>query len=330
MLRPPKISAILILFTLLPKWAGAAPLDTPEVQAFITDMVSQHGFDAVLLRNTLSAAEFRPGILDLMARPGESKPWPSYLALFLKPEVVEAGVRFWNEHAAVLRRARRQFGVPEEIVVAILGVETRYGANAGRTPILDALFTLAFNYPRRADFFKSELEQFLLLGREEGLEVKSLRGSYAGAIGLPQFMPSSYRRYAIDFNGDGRRDLISSKEDVVGSVALYLKAHGWRADTPVAIRALGDELRMSEVIATGAKPQLTIKQFNAMGILGESTLADEEIAQLIMLSLPQGKEYWLALDNFRALLKYNQSTFYAMAVYQLSEALRRARYSNSH
>lgn len=327
MLRHPKISAILILVTLLPIFAAAAPADTPEVEVFIAEMVTRYGFDTVELQATLSAAEFRPAILDLMARPGESKPWPSYQALFLKQEVVEAGVRFWNEHAAVLRRARRQFGVPEEIVVAILGVETRYGANTGRTPVLDALFTLAFNYPRRADFFKSELEQFLLLGREEGLDVKSLRGSYAGAIGLPQFMPSSYRRYAIDFNGDGRRNLVSSKEDVIGSVALYLKAHGWQVDAPVAVRALGDELRMSEIIATGTKPQLTTKQFNLLGIRGEVVLADEEVAQLIMFPLHSGNEYWLALDNFRVLLKYNQSTFYAMAVYQLSESVRRARYS---
>ena len=321
-----QICATLILLSgLQPAW-GADFTARPEVQAFIGEMALTHGFDPLELRNIFSAVQRRPNIIELMSRPGESKPWDSYLSQFLRPVVTETGLRFWDENAAALRRARREFGVPEEVVIAILGVETRYGASMGRVFILEALTTLAFDYPRRADFFRSELEHLLLLGREEDLAIATLRGSYAGAIGLPQFMPSSYRRYAVDYNRDGKRDLIGSKSDAIGSVAHYLKMHGWLAEKPIVVRAFGDEIRMREIIASGTKPQLSFEQFRALNIQTQEKVSDADKAHLVMLNPQSGVEFWLALDNFRAILSYNQSSYYAMAVFKLSEALRQARY----
>lgn len=326
MLRLAQICATLVLTCNLQTATGVDLTERPEVQAFISEMAQAHGFDPLELKSIFSAAQLRPSIIELISRPGESKPWDSYLAQFLRPTIVETGVRFWEENAAALRRARREFGVPEEVVVAILGVETRFGASTGRVSILDALTTLAFDYPRRADFFRSELEHFLLLGREEGLAISAIRGSYAGAIGLPQFMPSSYRRYALDYNRDGKRDLLTSKSDAIGSVAHYLKMHGWRAERPVIVRASGDEIRMRDIVASGTKPQLSLEQFRALNIRPQGKIADSDKAHLLMLTPQSGVEFWLALDNFRAILSYNQSSYYAMAVFKLSEALRQARY----
>ncbi len=327
MLRLGQISATLLLAWNMQVAMSVELIRRPEVQAFIGEMVAAHGFDSLELRNTLSSSQLRPNIIELISRPGEAKPWESYQAQFLRPSVIEAGVRFWDENAAALRRARREFGVPEEVTVAILGVETRYGASIGRVSVLDALTTLAFNYPRRADFFRGELEHFLILAREEGLDVSAARGSYAGAMGIPQFMPSSYRRYAVDHNHDGKRDLISSKTDAIGSVAHYLKVHGWHPERPIILRAAGDEIRMRDIVESQAKPQLTMEQFRALNVRAEGKIKDTDKAHLVMFTSPLGAEFWLALDNFRAILSYNQSSYYAMAVFKLSEALRQARYS---
>ena len=326
MLRLAQICATLVFISGLQPAQGTDLTARPEVQAFIGEMALTHGFEPLELKNIFSAVQLRPNIIELMSRPGESKPWDSYLSQFLRPTVIETGLRFWDENAATLRRARREFGVPEEVVVAILGVETRYGASMGRVLVLDALTTLAFDYPRRADFFRGELEHLLLLGREEDLAITTLRGSYAGAIGLPQFMPSSYRRYAVDYNRDGKRDLIGSKPDAIGSVAHYLKMHGWLAEKPIVVRAGGDEIRMRDIVASGTKPQLSFEQFRALNIRPQGKVRDADKAHLVMLNSQSGVEFWLALDNFRAILSYNQSSYYAMAVFKLSEALRQARY----
>ena len=210
----------------------------PELKLFIDAMASKHGFDAAALETLFARATHQPRIIKAMSKATKRKPWDDYRPMFVNPARVEGGVRFWNEHSEVLAKARREFGVPEELIISILGIETHYGKNTGSFRVLDALTTLAFDYPPRADFFSSELEQYLLLTREEEVVgAFNARGSYAGAMGIAQFMPGSYRYFAVDFDGDGRRDLFQNVDDAIGSVANYLKRHGWLAGEPLVVRA---------------------------------------------------------------------------------------------
>jgi membrane-bound lytic murein transglycosylase B len=240
------------------------------------------------------------------------------------------GVTFWNNHAEKLERARKEYGLPEEIVTAVIGVETIYGAQTGKYRVLDALVTLAFDYPRRSEFFREELEQYLLLMREQGADVLKLKGSYAGAIGIPQFMPSSYRRYAVDFDGDNRKELLQSPADAIGSVANYLKMFGWEQGQPVAVRAQISSERYQEALAAGIKPSLTLsqmKQFGVTPLVGLSDLGGERMAALFVLEGKDGPEYWLGFNNFYVITRYNRSTYYAMSVWQLAEEIHAARNS---
>jgi len=209
----------------------------PQVEVFIGEMVDKHAFDRESLQRLFTTVKFQPAIIQAISRPISSTPWHQYRPLFVNPKRVAGGVVFWNSHFATLAQAHKDFGVPEEIVAGVIGVETIYGTQTGKHRVLDALTTLAFDYPRRAEFFRSELENYLLLAREQGVDAanfKGSRGSYAGAIGIPQFMPSSYRRYALDFDNDGKTDLSGSTADAIGSVANYLKVHGWEEGGPVA------------------------------------------------------------------------------------------------
>src|SRR5690349_7739425 len=205
----------------------------PEIETFVGEMVDRHGFNQAELENIFSMAQFQPAIIDAISRPATSRPWYEFRTIFVNPKRIAGGVAFWDSHAETLERARRDFGIPEEIITAVIGVETFYGAQAGKHRVLDALTTLAFGYPKRAGFFRDELEQYLLLGRDQKADVLNIKGSYAGAIGIPQFMPSSYRRYAVDYDNDGRVDLSGSTADAIGSVANYLKSYGWETEQAV-------------------------------------------------------------------------------------------------
>ncbi|AFL75673.1 lytic murein transglycosylase B [Thiocystis violascens] len=298
--------------------------DRAGVQRFIAAMTERHGFDPVALQALLDTARYRQAIVDAMNRPYEGKPWRDYRALFLTPERIDAGVAFWRDHAETLARAETAFGVAPEIVVAILGVETSYGRNLGAHRALDALATLSFSYPKRADFFRGELESFLLLSREERLDPGKILGSYAGALGKPQFISSSYRAYAVDFDGDGRRDLWQSDPDVIGSVANYFKLHGWRTGEPVAFPAeltagLPDGVEIAE--KTPLKPNRTAGDWRDAGIDWRASTAPSTPAALIRLAGPTD-EYWIGLENFYVITRYNHSNLYAMAVLQLSEKIR--------
>jgi membrane-bound lytic murein transglycosylase B len=297
----------------------------PQVQVFIDRMVSEHGFERDELITVLDNAERREDILELMRKPAEKRlQWFEYRKIFLTQSRIDGGVSFWKENAELLKQAAETFGVDPQIIVAIIGVETRYGGNTGRHRVLDALATLAFDYPPRSQFFTGELEQYLILTREEDIDILTTTGSYAGAMGYGQFIPSSYRHYAIDFDEDGKRDLWTSKADIIGSVANYFKAHGWTAGTPVAVLAdvQGDDYQT--VLDIGYKPNTVLDAMRHDGITPRTPLPDELLAALIAFEQENGPEYWLGFNNFYAITRYNHSPLYAMAVYQLSEEIRDA------
>jgi membrane-bound lytic murein transglycosylase B len=303
----------------------------PQVQIFIDRMVSEHGFKRDELIAVLDNAERREDILELMRKPAEKRlQWFEYRKIFLTQSRIDGGVSFWKENADLLKQASEVFGVDPQIIVAIIGVETRYGSNTGRHRVLDALATLAFDYPPRSKFFTSELEQYLILAQEEDIDIRTTTGSYAGAMGYGQFIPSSYRNYAVDFDEDGKRDLWTNKADIIGSVANYFKAHGWTTGAPVAVLAdvQGDDYQT--VLDIGYKPNTVLHAMRHDGITPRTPLPDDLLAALIAFQQENGPEYWLGFNNFYTITRYNHSPLYAMAVYQLSEEIHDAYETSRH
>jgi membrane-bound lytic murein transglycosylase B len=296
----------------------------PRVQAFIRRLADKDGFDPTYLNAVFSQVERQQWIVDFVNRPrtaGPSGPtgaWTRYRAKFLTPDNIDNGVAFWHAHEAALQRAYAQYGVPPEYVVSILGVETRYGGYVGKYRVMDALTTLAFDYPRRADYFAGELESFLIMARDEGFDPFQPVGSYAGAMGLGQFMPSSFHRYAVDFDGDGKRNLWDP-EDAIGSVANYFAKNGWHRGELVAVRAdvQGSAARAMKADFTTSYP---LDVLSARGI--RSSLNGHRDVSLLRLDARGGYEYWLGLENFYVITRYNHSTYYAMAVHQLAQSIR--------
>lgn len=301
--------------------------ENEEAQTFIGQMQAQHGFDAETLQRQFQTIRANAAVLRAIrpaAVPEQQRSWQRYRDRFLNARRINGGVAFWRANEATLVRAEALFGVPREIIVAIIGVETEYGRNTGRFGIFEALATLAFEYPPRAAFFRNELEQFLLLARENDTDPLTYRGSYAGAIGIPQFMPSSQRRFAVDFDSDERIDLRGSETDAIGSVARFLALHGWQPNAPVALPAAvtGDT---EALIAAGIKPTRTLHALRQQGVVALNADAASETrpAALIDLATPDTPtEYWVGFDNFYVITRYNRSSFYAMAVFQLARALR--------
>ena len=327
-------SALLAAFSVLALGCSALPMAAPlrpEVNVFIADMVERHGFEQAELTRIFRKAQFQPVIIRAISQPVTARPWHEYRPLFVNERRTSGGVTFWNSHAATLQQARKEYGVPEEIVAAVIGVETIYGTQTGKHRVLDALVTLAFDYPRRAEFFRGELEQYLLLTREQGTDALQLRGSYAGAIGIPQFMPSSYRRYAIDFDGDGKKELLHSPTDAIGSVANYLKVFGWEAGQTAVVRAQVSGEGYQEALAAGIKPGFTLAQMKQLGVtpLETTDIPHDRLVALFVLEGKDGPEYWLGFNNFYVITRYNRSTYYAMSVLQLAEEIRAARNSGS-
>ncbi|MGH8703779.1 MAG: lytic murein transglycosylase B, partial [Burkholderiales bacterium] len=300
----------------------------PEVRAFVRELVQRHGFIEKELLYLFSRARRLPAVLKAVEPPppGRGRSWEAYRATFVNERHVQAGLDFWRTHAAPLARAQREYGVADEIIVAILGVETFYGRNTGRWRVADALATLAFDYPPRAEFFRQELESYLLFARETGLDVFSVQGSYAGAIGIPQFMPGSYRKYAVDFDGDGVRDLRANPADAIGSVANFLKQHGWRSGELIVLPARVSGSAHRAMIEAGVEPQFKLAQLRQFGVEARTNLALETAVALIDLETPQAPtEYRLGLHNFYVLTRYNRSAFYAAAVHDLAQELRARR-----
>ena len=297
----------------------------PEVESFIGEMVERHGFEQAELNNIFGTVQFQASIITTISQPATSRPWYEYRPLFINPKRISGGVHFWNSHGAALERARKEFGIPEEIIVAVIGVETMYGTQTGKHRVLDALTTLAFDYPKRASFFRDELEHYLLLGRERSADLLSIKGSYAGAIGIPQFMPSSYRRHAVDFDNDGRVDLSGSAADAIGSVANYLKNYGWETGQTIALPVLvnGDNYRTA--LFAGQKPSYTAEEMRKLGIIARPDFPAGHHATLIELENAGSNEYWIGFNNFYVITRYNRSVHYAMSVLQLAEQIRSAR-----
>ena len=300
--------------------------DNADVQVFIDEMVERHQFPREQLVELFDQASRRDDILEAIARPAEkTKPWYEYRKIFLKPDRISGGVDFWKDNAAILERAADHFEVDPAIIVAIIGVETRYGKHTGSYRVIDALSTLAFAYPPRSKFFRSELEQFLVLTREEDVDVRDVKGSYAGAMGYGQFIPSSYRNYAVDFSGDGKRNLWNDLDDIIGSVANYFHRHGWKLNQAVCARVTEgkplDNFSVSEKLKPG---KTTAGDYKARGVVTTPALATKLPVALLELEQAEGPEYWLTGNNFYVITRYNRSPLYAMAVYQLSEAIRDA------
>lgn len=303
---------------------SAGPELRPAVEAFVVEMAQRHGFDAGQLRALMAQARTQETILEAMAKPSTGRPWFEYRPLYVNPQRVAAGLKFWSENAAVVARASRTYGVPEEIIVATIGVETLYGRNTGKFRVLDALYTLAFDYPPRAEYFRSELEQFLLLAHEQQIDPTRPRGSYAGAMGIAQFMPSSYRRYAVDFDRSGRADL-AREADAIGSVANYMSEFGWEPDGLVAVPADASGEQMEEFISKGWKPAVSVETLARAGITSRATVPGETAAALLRLQGESRPLYFLGFNNFYVITRYNRSVNYAMSVHELARALKDAR-----
>ncbi|MDP2761759.1 MAG: lytic murein transglycosylase B [Sideroxyarcus sp.] len=314
---------IFTLFPLLFIAISVQAAELPGIPAFIDEMVVRHQFKRAELERVFHRAEQRPDVIEAISQPATLKPWPEYRANFVNRERIEGGLKFWKKNEKVLARAQREFGVAAEYIVAIIGVETLYGRNTGSFRTLDALTTLAFAYPRRADFFRAELEQFLLLAREQDFNLLEINASYAGALGIPQFMPSNFRKYALDYNGNAQVDILHEAADAIGSVGNYFKHYGWRRGEPVAVLAnVTDVQRLGTL--TEVRPVLGWRT-DAGVVPAAKTDGVLPPAWLLDLTLENDKEYWLVFENFNVIMRYNISSFYALSVHQLAEALRAGR-----
>ena len=332
-LHPPKARSPAKPSAPLVRYAGR-----PDAMQFADDLAMRRGFDAGWTREIIGRAGFLPYVPKLVLPParGTAKNWRVYRSRFVEPIRIRAGVRFWNDNRATLARAEAQYGVPAEIIVGIIGVETIYGQQIGNVRILDALATLAFDFPaahprarERADFFRSELEQFVTMVQRGTLDADTARGSYAGAMGLPQFMPSSWGRWAIDFDGDGRIDLFNSPEDAIGSVASYFKGYGWKTGMPAVYPVSFDagRLDLDGLMAPDILPTFTPAAFMAKGAVLEGA-AQQHAGLLALIELQNGDDspnYVAGTENFYVITRYNWSSYYAMAVLELGAAVAAAR-----
>lgn len=310
------------------------PATLPGIPDFIDEMVARHHFNRDELTRLFERVNYKPQIIEAISRPATIKPWLEYRAAFVNDSRIKPGLVYWKKYRQTLLRAEKRYGVPQEIIVALIGVETLYGENTGGFRTIDALTTLAFDYPRRADFFRDELENYLLLAREQQFDLLDVRSSYAGAMGIPQFMPSSYRKYAVDFNGNHKIDLLNEQADAIGSVANYLKSYGWIKGGLIAVRAQVGE----DSCAGAADSPRKLSEWAALGILPGVKIRRDEAARLLDYTVGEGdeknlsgqtKEFWLGFNNFDVITRYNNSDFYAMSVFQLSEALKDA-YRTKH
>ena len=328
--RASRFSTRLLLACGLAPWPGGAAaegyLERDDVRAYLDTIAAQHGFDRAWLTSVVADAEHQESIIAAISRPAErALAWHEYRDIFVTERRIAEGVDFWNANEAALDAAAERYKVPPHIVVAVIGVETNYGGNTGSYRVLDALTTLGFDYPRRAEFFRGQLTQFLLLVREEGMDSGALRGSYAGAMGLGQFIPSSYRTFAVDFDDDGARDIWNNRTDAIGSVANYLAEHHWRGAPVIAFKATSPPDGIEEWVDSSLRPVRTATDMRQLGIDVPAAVADDEPASLHRFEAADGIEYWVGLGDFYVITRYNHSRMYALAVFQLAEAIRERR-----
>ncbi len=324
--------AVWIALLLLPAAAPYAQIDVDEVQvaearqAFIDRVSAEHGFDRAELTTLLDGATINSRVLELISRPAERVvPWYEYRGIFLNDGRIEAGVQFWKDNAETLEAMAERHGVEPAILVATIGIESLFGTRMGAIPVLDALSTLAFAYPPRSAFFSGELESFLLLSREEGADVLQASGSYAGAMGAGQFIPSSFRAYAVDGDGDGRRDLWGDWDDILASVANYYAVHRWRTAEPVAADASRPSAWSGPEPGGGLELNETVGSLKGLGYEFAADLPEDSPARVFAMERDEDTfEYWVGFSNFYVITRYNRSSKYALAVHQLSEAIRSA------
>lgn len=316
---------ILVFSIILTNPVQAAGLDQGAVNRFIDEMVREHNFARGDLEDLFQNVRKSQRVLDAIQRPAEALPWYKYREIFIKPARVEQGIRFWEENREALDRAWRTYGIPPEIIVAIIGVETSYGRFTGNDRVIDALATLAFHYPVRGNFFRNQLEEYLILAREQEIDPLSFKGSYAGAMGIPQFIPSSYRSYAVDFDHDGRIDIWDNPVDAIGSVANYFHEHKWVKDDPIVMPATVEGDGHLKVLNDRLELHMQAADLPRYGIRQSGPVAPDRKLKLLRLEAAEGDEYWLAMNNFYVITRYNHSALYAMAVFQLSEAIRSRR-----
>jgi membrane-bound lytic murein transglycosylase B len=310
---------------LLPALTNALDVERDDVRAFISELAKQEKFDPDYVAEILAASESQQSIIDAMSRPAEKvKPWHEYRAIFITPERIAAGVTFYGEHKDTLQRIEQDTGVPPAMILGIIGVESYFGRITGKHRVLDALVTLGFDYPPRATFFRGQLEEAFLLAREEQMDLLEMKGSYAGAMGPPQFIPSSYRSFAVDGDGDGRRDLLGNWDDILASVANYFAIHKWQAGQPVAARATIKESKQKLPVNDGLKPESTVGKLSKAGVLFPTTLDNSAKAGLWQLEGAEGDEYWVGFNNLYVITRYNHSIMYALAAWELGEAITRA------
>ena len=299
----------------------ATPLELQK--QFVDLMVDIHHFDRQMIESTLEKATKNEVILQSIAKPWEAKPWHQYYPIFLTEKRLTKGLAFWQTHQETLARAEQETGVPAEIILAIMGVETFYGAYLGKYSVLDALVTLGFHYPPRATFFRSELAQLFLLAKEENFNITQLKGSYAGAMGWGQFISSSYRHYAVDFDGDGVRDLLNNPQDAIGSVANYFKKHHWKANADIAFKAQVSGTQYPALLSKSLTYSHKWSDLQAAGVsITETNLSKNMSVKLLEFQQASNKEYWVGLPNFYVITRYNHSPLYAMAVFQFSQQLK--------
>ena len=328
------LSRIAVIVSLLlaaaPAGAAAVPRHSfahlPEVQTFIAEMHAKHGFDRARMQRRFAATKPIAAVIKAIQPPRDPgiRSWQTYRQRYVEPKRIALGLSFWQQQSAQLAAAQARYGIPPEIIVAIIGVESIYGRHRGRFNTFAALATLAFGYPPRAELFRHELEELLLLARDEHSDPLSYSGSYAGALGLPQFLPSSVRRYAVDGDGDGRIDLSNSSADAIASVGNFLSAHGWQSGEPITGAAQVDAERLGDLLAEGIAPSRRPAQLAAWGVSSEGA-PDLPTALIDLVTPQQATEYRLGYRNFYVITRYNRSSFYAMAVNDLAEELRRAR-----
>ena len=302
--------------------ANAEIPNSAALNQFIDQMVKKHNFNAAELNQLFKSVSIQKPILDAMGKRAEAKPWYEYRAIFMTDSRIDGGVQFWRENEAALKAVEQQYGVPAEIIVAIIGVETKYGAYTGKYRVIDALSTLGFAYPSRSEFFLKELESFLILSREEHMDPLQPLGSYAGAMGLSQFMPSSYRAYAKDFDQDHKRDIWHNNSDAIASVANYFVANHWQRGGAVAFQVSAKGTAYRQALSKGVKPDSTMGQLRKLGLNISTKRNNAEKAKLLSFAMADHEELWLGLHNFYVITRYNHSPLYAMAVYQLSQAIR--------
>ncbi|VEG90642.1 lytic murein transglycosylase B [Legionella spiritensis] len=304
--------------------ADQALTQRKDVQTFINYMVREHGFSKQQLNQVMNDVQIQPQIIESMDRPYEKKTWDVYKALFLTPERLQGGLKFWRDNKETLDKAEKQYGVPANIIVAIVGVETLYGKHQGKYRVIDALSTLAFNYPKRSKFFTRELEQFLLLCREHHVQPNQYMGSYAGAMGKAQFMPSSYRNFAADFSGKSKKDLMNDNNAVIASIANYISKHGWKYRQGIAQPAQITSKKIGKINTGNKYAAYSVNQLSTAGIRPvTAAINPPPKAGVIELTTQNGREYWLAYPNFYVITRYNSSPQYALVVYLLSQQLKK-------